>query len=137
MQNQFSPRNFEPKYSFIFITLRKFHYHRRDFNVEADDSAISVFSDTYDLKSLIKELTCYKNPNKTSWIDLILTNKPRNFQHSCVIETGLSDVQKMTVTAMKTFFEKLQLTVVYYKNYKHFENDKFRTDLCQNLVRQI
>ena len=127
MQNWFLPRNFEPKFSFIFITLRN---HRRDFNVEADDSAISVFSDTYDLKSLITEPTCYKNPNKPSWIDLILTNRPINFQHSCVIETGLPDVQKMAVTAMKTFFEKLQLRVVYYKDYKHFENDKFRTDLC-------
>ena len=75
--------------------------------MKANDSAVSVFSDTYDLKSLIKESTCYKNPNKPSCIDLVLTNKPRSFQHSCVIETGLSDFQKMTVTVMKTFFEKL------------------------------
>ena len=46
-----------------------------DFNFEASDSAISVFCDTYDLKSLIIEPTCYKNPNKPSCIDLILTNK--------------------------------------------------------------
>ena len=81
------------------------------------------------MKSLIKEPTCYKNPNKPSCIDLILTNKPRSFQHSCVIEIGLSDFHKMTVTVMKTFFEKLQPRVVKYRNYKHFENDKFRTDL--------
>ena len=101
--------------------------------MESNDIAISVFSDTYDLKSLIKEPTCYKNPNKPSCIDLILTNKPRSFQHSCVIETGLSDFHKMTVTAMKTFFEKLQPRVVYYRDYKHFENDKFRTDLLSEL----
>ena len=53
-----------------------------NFNVEANDSAISVFSDTYDLKSLTKEPTCYKNSNKPSYIDLILTNKPRSFQLS-------------------------------------------------------
>ena len=47
--------------NFIIITY---------FNVDANDSAISAFSDTYDLKSLIKEPTCYKNPNKPSWIDL-------------------------------------------------------------------
>ena len=99
-----------------------------DFNVEANDSATSVFSDTYELKSLIKERTCYNNPNKPC-IDLILTNKPPNFQHSCVIETGLSDFHKMTVTVMKTFFEKLQPRVVKYRNYKYFENGKFRTDL--------
>ena len=48
-----------------------------DFNVETNNSAISVFSDTYDLKSLIKEPTCYKNPNKPYCIGLILTNKPQ------------------------------------------------------------
>ena len=35
----------------------------------------------------------------------------------------------MAVTVLKTFFEKLQSRVVNYRDYKHFENDKFRTDL--------
>ena len=35
----------------------------------------------------------------------------------------------MTVTVMKTFFKKLQPRVVNYRDYKHFENDKFRIDL--------
>ena len=35
----------------------------------------------------------------------------------------------MTVTVTKTFFEKLQPRVVNYRDYKYFENDKFRTDL--------
>ena len=29
--------------------------------------------------------TCYKNPDKPTCIDLILTNCPRSFQNSCVI----------------------------------------------------
>ena len=90
------------------LALYSSHYENfiilGDFNVEANDSAVSVFSDTYDLKSLIKEPTYYKNPNKPSCIDLILTNKLQNFQHSCVIETGLSDFHKMGFTVMKTFF---------------------------------
>ena len=121
------------------LALYSSHYENfiiiGDFNVEANDSAISVFSDTYDLKSLIKEPTCYKNPNKPSCIDLILTNKPRSFQHSCVIETGLSDFHKMTVTVMKILFEKLQPRVVNYRDYKHFENHKFRTDLLSELSK--
>ena len=100
-----------------------------DFSVEANDSAISVFSDTYDLKNLIKEPTCYKNPNKPSCIDLILRKKLQSFQHSSVMETGLSDFHKMTVTVMKTFFEKLQPKLVNYKEYKYFETDWFITDL--------
>ena len=50
-----------------------------DYNVKANDSTISVFSDTYDLKSFIKESTCYKDPDKPSCIDVILTNKPQSF----------------------------------------------------------
>ena len=82
-----------------------------------------------DLKNLIKEPTCHKNSAKPSCIDLILTNEPRRFQHSCVIETGLPDFLKMTVTAMKTLFEKLQPRVVNYRDHKYFKNDRFRTDL--------
>ena len=47
-----------------------------DFNVEADSKEMSSFCDTSDLTSLIKEPTCYKNPDNPSCIDLILTNKP-------------------------------------------------------------
>ena len=86
-----------------------------DFNVEGYDSAISVFSDTYDLKSLIKESTCYKNPNKPSSIDLILTEKPH-----CVMETGFPDFDKMAVTVVKTFMKKRQPRVVNYWDYKYF-----------------
>ena len=106
-----------------------------DFNVEANNSAASVFSDTYNLKSLIKEPTCYKNPNKPSCIDLTLTNKPRNFKHSCVIETGLSDFHRMTVTAMKATFQKLQTRVVNYRDYKYLEICRFRADLLSELSK--
>ena len=39
---------------------------------------------------MINKPTCYKNPNKPTCIDLILTNCVGCFQNSCVVETGLS-----------------------------------------------
>ena len=39
-------------------------------------------------------------------IDLMLTNCAKSFQHSMAIETGLSDCHKMTVTVMKSRYEK-------------------------------
>ena len=104
-----------------------------DFNV--NNSAMSIFCDTYNLKNLIKEPTCYKNPNKPSCMDLMLTNKLRSFKHSCVIETGLSDFHGMRVTVMKATFEKLQPRVVNYRDYKYFENYRFRTDLLSELSK--
>ena len=53
----------------------------------------------------------------------MLTNKARCFKHSCVIETGLSDFHKMTITVLKMQLRKLEPEVVYYRNYKHFAND--------------
>ena len=67
--------------------------------------------ESYALSRLIKEPTCYKNTQNPSCIDLILTNtanSPHNFKNSCVIVTGLSDFHMMTVTVMKTTYEKLK-----------------------------
>ena len=41
------------------------------------------------------EKICFKNPNNPSCIDLIVTNRPKSFQNSMVIETGLSGFHKM------------------------------------------
>ena len=65
------------------------------------------FYNSYSLNSLTKQLTCFKNPENPTCIDLILTNKPRSFQSTCVIETGLSDFYRITVSVLKTHFRKL------------------------------
>ena len=49
---------------------------------------MSSFCDTFDLTSLIKKPTCYKNLDNPSCIDLILTKKPLSFQNSCVVDRG-------------------------------------------------
>ena len=67
-----------------------------DFNVCVDDETMRNFFNSYSLSSLIKQPTCFKNPENPSCINLILTNKPRSFQSTCVIETGLSDFHRMS-----------------------------------------
>ena len=57
-----------------------------DFSVCVEDSSMSEFCGVYNLKSLIREPTCYKNPENPSCIDLILTNRPCSFQNFCVFE---------------------------------------------------
>ena len=51
-----------------------------DYNVEISDSHMDSFCAIYHLKSLIKKPTCYKNLEKPTCMDLILTNSPRQFQ---------------------------------------------------------
>ena len=48
-----------------------------DFNLEISDSHMNSFCAIYHLTSLIKEPTYYKNPEKPTWIDLILKSSPR------------------------------------------------------------
>ena len=74
----------------------------------------------------MKEPTCYKNPENPSCIDLFLTNCPRSFHNTCLYETGLSDFHKLVATILRTSFEPLPPKIIKYRNYKNFDEDKFR-----------
>ena len=64
---------------------------------------------------------CHKNPENPYCIDIILTNNPKCLQSSCVVETGLSDFHRTTVTVMKTTFKKFQPKIIHYKDYTIFK----------------
>ena len=86
------------------------------------------------MTNLIKEPTCFKNPEKLSCIDLILSNKPRSFQNSFYVEKGLSDFRKMTLSVMKKFFQKCKPRKIKFRDYRHFQNNAFREDLLSELL---
>ena len=97
-----------------------------DFNTTIKETSVKDFCDFYNLRSLINVPTCFKNYNNPTCIDLILTNRARSFQNSCTIETGLSDFHKMIVTVMKTTFRKLPPKVIYYRDFRNFDNKNYR-----------
>ena len=104
-----------------------------DFNSEMYENAMIEFCETHCLQNLIKEPTCFKDPENPSCIDVILTNKKANFKNSSVIETGLSDHHKMVFTVLQTDFKKLDPISVKYRSYKHFEEGLFKSDLIKDL----
>ena len=69
-----------------------------DFNAEISNPDISEFCAVYNFTNLIQEPTSYKNVDKPTSTDHILTNHARCFQHSVLYETGLSDFHKLTFT---------------------------------------
>ena len=78
--------------------------------------------------NLINELTCFKNPENSPCIDLILTSRPESFQNSCAIETGLLDFHEITLS----LFRNIKLRVIKFRNYRHFQNNTFKEDfLCE------
>ena len=100
-----------------------------DFNSEMVEDAMQDFCRSYNLKNLVNKPTCFKNVDHPSSIDLILTNKSRCFQNPSVLETGLSDFHRLTVTIMKTSFQMLGPKIKNYRTYKYFDNENFRKDL--------
>ena len=105
------------------------------FNVEYKEENISEFMSTYNLKSLVKQKTCFKNPDNQSCIDLILTISPRNFQDNSVFETGLSDFHKLATTVFKQYFPKPKPKIVNYRDYSNFRNDEFRAELDNEILK--
>ena len=104
-----------------------------DFNVEINENYMKSFCENYDLTNLIKQPTCYKNPTNPTCIDLILTNAPRSFHSTYVVETGLSDFHLMTMAAMRKSFKKYQPSIISYRSYKNFSNATFRKTLIKKL----
>ena len=52
-----------------------------------------------------------------------------------IIETGLSDFHKMTLTLMKVFYKKQEPNIVTYRYYKHFSNEAFMFDVRNSIIQ--
>ena len=104
-----------PKYEKILIL--------GDFNVEIEEANMKSLCENYNLKSLIKQPTCYKYPNKPTCIDLILTNVPR--------------MLLMAVTVMRNTFKKKGPRVINYRPYRYFSSETFRVSLINDLSNEV
>ena len=100
-----------------------------DFNEKETETNTIHFFEKYNLKNLVKEPTCYKNPENPSCIDLILTNKSRNFKNTTTIDLGISDFHKMIITSFKFQYKPGKPKVIYYRSYKNFDKVNFEIEL--------
>ena len=104
-----------------------------DFNAEIQKTIFKQFLEMYNLKSLVKEKTCFKSIKNPSCIDLLLTNCHRSFQFTQAISSGCSDFHKMVFTVLKTTFKKAKPKEILYRSYKNLDNDVFRVTLSDGL----
>ena len=98
-----------------------------NFKAQVSDASVKDFCDIYSFKHLKKKARCYKTPINPKCIDLMLTNRQRNFQNFCVIKTGLCDFHQMTVTVLRSYFLKAEPKIIMYRNYKKISNNEFRS----------
>ena len=104
-----------------------------DFNMQPTDNNFQTFCESHDLYNLINDKTCFKTIEGTC-IDLILTNRKHSFKNTCTVETGISDFHRMILTQLKLTFEKLPPKTITFRDYKHFNKDKFERDLVLALA---
>ena len=57
----------------------------------------------------------------------------KKFQNTTTIETGLSDYHKIVITCLKRHMTKLSQHVIYYRNYKQFDETRFCNDISCKL----
>ena len=65
----------------------------------------------------------------------MLTNKPRSFQKTSIIETGLSDHHALIISLFRSHFQRLPSKHIQYRNYKSFNVDTFLHYLDQELLK--
>ena len=100
-----------------------------DLKTEMTEPFLNKFCQTYNLESIVNRPTCLKSPKNPSCIDLMLTNKQERFLKAKTVETGLSDFHKIVVSVFKTSFKKQKPKIVTNRDYKRFDNGKFRESL--------
>ena len=111
-----------------------------DFNIDFSclnkdrNNYLHDFLDNFSLQNIVNLKTCFKSVGGTI-LDIMLTNKPRCFQKTSTITTGLSDCHKMVITFLKAHFKKLPPKKIIYRNYKNFDQNAFLYDLDQNMIK--
>ena len=101
-----------------------------DFNMQPTYQILETFLKDNSFANLIKSNTSFKlKPG--SCIDLILTNKPKHFQNSGVMETGISDHHALIFSFLKTNFTKMPLNRLQYRNYEKIGLHSFLQDVEQ------
>ena len=93
--------------------------------------------EVYNFKNLTKGSTCFKNPNKLSFIGFISTNRKKQFMSCALIGTGFSDFHKMTVTVLRSHFRKREAKIIKYRSNKKFCIDSFRQQLLEELNKSF
>ena len=96
---------------------------------------LSDLNETFSLTNLVTDSTCFKS-NKSTLIDLMLSNQPKSFYKSHSSVTGLSDCHKLIVSILRTSLQKLPPKFVIYRNKKkNFRESNILRDLDSRLIQ--
>ena len=95
---------------------------------------LSDLCDKFSLTNIINGKTCFKTRKVTS-IDVLLTNRPGSFHKTGIFETGISDHHKLILSVFRSYFTRIPLKTIEYRNYKNFNETVFLHDYDQELLK--
>ncbi len=90
-------------------------------------SALCDLCDLYNLKNIVKGLTCFKSQDNPSLIDIILVAKPRHLHETVVFDTGLSD--SIICVCTKVYVPLDVPRQIVYRSFKSFDENKYKEDI--------
>jgi hypothetical protein len=84
---------------------------------------------SFGMSNIIKGPTCFKNIEKPSLLDVIITNKPKSIASHLNYNVGISDCHNMICAATKMNAPRQTVTKVNYRSYKKFNQENFIYDV--------
>ena len=97
-----------------------------DFKVHPEEIKMSIFLNNYQLKTNLKRKTCFKNPDRPTCNDLILTNYWQSFDVTCTPEIRLGNFKNWLILIWNCNFpnenhtfkpsETIQVSKIIYLN---------------------
>ena len=104
-----------------------------DFNINIRQTSpkshkLDDFYSLLSLTNIIKSDTCFTKFHSSTF-DLFVTSKPNLFRKTNATETGLSNHHKLICIFLKSCFQRLKPMIVYYRNYKKFNEANFLNDV--------
>ena len=99
-----------------------------DLNMEPTNQEMTTFMSDNNFINIIKSNKYFKTSTGTC-IDLLLANKPKNFQNTGVKETGVINHHLLIFSFLKTSFTKMPPNKLHYRKYKSFDKMRFLKDV--------
>ena len=96
-----------------------------------EDKNLQFFASYFNLEHLIKKPTCFNG--SPSWIDFIITNRTAYFKKAFILDTGISDIHKLTAVSLKLQILSAPPKQNFYRDYKAFDENSSNNDLKTKL----
>ena len=91
---------------------------------------INELMSVYNLANLVKSATCYKG-ECPSLIDVAFVSNQKRFNACLNFNCGLSDFHNLIAVCTKVQVPKVKPKTVYYRSYKKFCEDGYKTDISR------